>query len=96
MFPAGFLLSSTFAMVWVVELNHKSLYSTIFLLHSNEHSSCSIGQSVKGVQVMDQNHLGTNLQLEDCLKGCVANASSVVLGECLDCPTFIFCLDLTL
>ena len=42
---------------------------------------------------MDQNHLGTNLQLQDCLERRVANAPSFVLCERLDGPAFISRLD---
>ena len=90
---ARVFLSLLAAMVGIVESHNKSLDSIASLLHIDQHSSAAVCQSIKGIHIVDKDHLCTNLQLEHSLKWSVFDATCVVGLEGLYCLASVFGLD---
>ena len=93
MFGAGVLLPQEAAMVRIVELDHQSVDGLALLLHTDEDTPTSVGETIDRIYVVDKDNFRVDLQVQDCLKRCVLDTASVVSLECLDCFARIFCFD---
>ena len=89
-FPARVLLPLKAAMVGIVEFDHEPVDGLSFLLHINENSTASVGQTIKRVDVMDEDNLSVDLQLQDRLEGRVHDAPGIVRFERLHRSARIF------
>ena len=65
MFLAWVLLSLKATMVRIVEFYDEPMDSVTFLLHINENSATTIGETVKCVDVVDENDFRVDFQIQD-------------------------------
>ena len=93
MFPAWVLLSFKATMVRIVEFHDEPMDSVTLLLHINENSTTTIGETVKCVDVVYENDFCADLQLQDRLEGRVLDAPCIVRLELLDGSARIFRFD---
>ena len=91
--PARIPLPRHPTMVGVVELDQEAVYRVPLLLYIKENTSATVGETIDRVDVMNQHNLGIDLQLQDCLEGCVFDASGIVGAELLHCSARILCFN---
>ena len=80
-------------MVGVFELDHEAMYRGPLLLHVNEDTTATVGETIDCVDVVDEHDLCVDLEFEDCLERCVPNASGIVRAELLNCPAGVLSFD---
>ena len=72
---AGVLLTLQASMFRIVEFDDKSFDSFPSLFYCNQHTSTAVGQTIQGVDVVDQNDVAPNLDPQLILKWCVADTT---------------------
>ena len=72
---AGVLLTLQASMFRIVEFDDKSLDGLPSLFYCNQHTSTAVGQTIQGVDVVDQNDVAPNLDPQLILKWCVADTT---------------------
>ena len=72
---AGVLLTLETSMFRIVEFDNKSLDGLPSLFYVNQHTSTAIGQTIQGVDVVDQDDVAPNLDPQLSLKWCVADTT---------------------
>ena len=70
-------------MVGVVQLDQEAMCSVPLLLHVNEDTTAAVGETIRGVDVVNKHNLRVDLDLEDCLEWCVLDAPGIVRAELL-------------
>ena len=72
---AGVLLTLQASMFRIVEFDDKSLNGLPSLFYCNQHTSTAVGQTIQGVDVVDQDDVATNLDPQLSLKWSVADTT---------------------
>ena len=72
---AGVLLTLQASMFRIVEFDDKSLDGLPSLFYCNQHTSTAVGQTIQGVDVVDQDDVATNLDPQLSLKWSVADTT---------------------
>ena len=72
---AGVLLTLEASMFRIVEFDDKSLDGLPSLFYVNQHTSTAVGQTIQGVDVVDQDDVAPNLDPQLILKWCVADTT---------------------
>ena len=81
--PARISLPRPSTMVGVVQLDQEAMCSVPLLLHVNEDTTAAVGETIRGVDVVNKHNLRVDLDLEDCLEWCVLDAPGIVRAELL-------------
>ena len=90
--PARISLPRPSTMVGVVQLDQEAMCSVPLLLHVNEDTTAAVGETIRGVDVVNKHNLRVDLDLEDCLEWCVLDAPGIVRAELLHCSAGILSL----
>ena len=72
---AGVLLTLQASMFRIVEFDDKSLDGLPSLFYCNQHTSTAVGQTIQGVDVVDQDDVAPYLDPQLSLKWSVANTT---------------------
>ena len=93
MFPARVFLPLKSAMVRIVEFDDEPFDGLSLLFHINENSTASVGETIQRVNVVHKDNLCIELQLQDCLKWRVLDATRIVHMECFHRSARVFRID---
>ena len=90
---ARILLPRHLTMAGVVKLDQEAVNRVPLLLYINEDTTTTISETINSVDIVNKHNLGIDLQLQDCLEGCVFDASGIVGAELLHCSARILCFN---
>ena len=90
---AGILLPRHPTMAGVVKLDQEAVNRVPLLLYINEDTTTTVSETINSVDIVNKHNLGIDLQLQDCLEGCVFDASGIVGAELLHCSARILCFN---
>ena len=74
-FPARIFLPLKATVFRVVEFDNQPSDGLSLLLHINENSSAPVGETIQCVDIVHEYNLGVDLQVQDCLKRRILDAS---------------------